>query len=64
MKTLKYGDETIVIEDDNSEGMTGVAIHNIEDLDDTVVIDTDEIKSALEDTVTDLELNLEEDKDE
>ena len=38
--------------------------NNIEDLDDTVVINTDEIKNALEDTVTDLKLDLEEDKDE
>ena len=64
MKTLKYGNETIVIEDESSEGETGIAIHNIEDLDDTVVINTDEIKNALEDTVTDLKLDLEEDKDE
>ena len=58
MKTLKYGNETIVIEDESSEGKTGIAI------DDTVVINTDEIKNALEDTVTDLKLDLEEDKDE
>ena len=64
MKTLKYGNETIVIEDESSEGKTRIAIHNIEDLDDTVVINTDEIKNALEDTVTDLKLDLEEDKDE
>ncbi len=64
MKTLKYGNETIVIEDESSEGKTGIAIHNIEDLDDTVVINTDEIKNALEDTVTDLKLDMEEDKDE
>jgi len=64
MKTLKYGNEIIVIEDESSEGKTGIAIHNIEDLDDTVVINTDEIKNALEDTVTDLNLDLEEDKDE
>lgn len=64
MKTLKYGNETIVIEDESSEGKTGIAIHNIEDLADTVVINTDEIKNALEDTVTDLKLDMEEDKDE
>ena len=64
MKTLKYGNETIVIEDESSEGKTGIAIQKIEDLDDTVVINTDEIKNALEDTVTDLKLDLEEDKDE
>ena len=64
MKTLKYGNETLVIEDESSEGKTGIAIHNIEDLDDTVVINTDEIKNALEDTGTDLKLDLEEDKDE
>ena len=26
MKTLKYGNETIVIEDESSEGKTGIAI--------------------------------------
>jgi predicted transcriptional regulator len=64
MKTLKYGNETIVIEDESSEGKTGIAIHNIDDLDDTVVINTKEIKNALEDTITDLKLDLEEEKNE
>ena len=60
MKTLKYGDKILVIEDDNSEGKTGIAIHNIDNIEDTKVIDTNKIKDALEDTITDLELNLEE----
>ena len=64
MKTLIYGNETIVIEDESSEGKTGIAIHNIEYLDYNVFINTYEIKNALEDTVTDLKLDLEEDKDE
>ncbi len=64
MKILKYGNETIVIEDESSEGKTGISIHNIDDLDDTVVINTDEIKNALEDTITDLKLDLEEEKNE
>lgn len=63
MKTLKYGDKILVIEDDNSEGKTGIAIHNIDNIEDTKVIDTNKINDALEDTITDLELNLEE-KDE
>ncbi|MGM9877553.1 MAG: hypothetical protein ACI33S_02785 [Bacilli bacterium] len=60
MKTLKYGDKILVIEDDSSEGKTGIAIHNIDNIEDTKVIDTNKIKDALEDTITDLELNLEE----
>ncbi|MDD6272027.1 MAG: hypothetical protein PUA90_00710 [bacterium] len=63
MKTLKYGDKILVIEDDNSEGKTGIAIHNIDNIEDTKVIDTNKINDALEDTITDLELDLEE-KDE
>ena len=60
MKTLKYGDKILVIEDDSSEGKTGIAIHNIDNIEDTKVIDTNKIKDALEDTITDLKLNLEE----
>lgn len=64
MKTLKYGNESIVIDDENSFGKTGIAIHNVDELEDTIVIDTEEIKNALEDTFVEIDLNLEENENE
>lgn len=64
MKTLKYGDEVIVIDDEDLSGKTGIAIHDVEEFEDTVVIDTKEIRNALEDTLVDLEINLEKNNDE
>lgn len=64
MKTLKYGDEVIVIEDEDLSGKTGIAIHDVEELEDTVVIDTKEIRNALEDTLVDLEINMDKNNDE
>lgn len=64
MKTLKYGDEVIVIDDEDLSGKTGIAIHDVEEFEDTVVIDTKEIRNELEDTLVDLEINLEENNDE